>query len=242
MKYYLDTPGTAEVERLAAKLDALRNGKKKQIILITSSVTKEGKSTVASLLARSIAMHRKNTLLIDFDIRRPTLHSIFNISRENGLVDILQSDLPINSFKKESVIPNLFIISSGILNESPANILKTERMTHFFHSIKSQYNNVIIDSPPLIPVSDSLLLSKFVNDVILVVKAGSTPKYVIKRAINMLKDVNVKVSGIVLNNMQNILPHYYDYKTYGYEYYENEEGEKETKKIVRKHGIWNWTY
>lgn len=219
MEYYRDTPGTAEIERLGAKLDALRGRRKKQIILITSSILGEGKSTLAALLARSIAMNRKKALLIDFDIRRPTIHSIFKVPRENGLIDILRSNLHIYAYIKESVIPDLYLISSGILNEIPVEILNTELIKHFFINVKAHFDNVIIDSPPLIPVSDSLLISKFVDEILLVVKAGSTPKNVVKRAINIFDDVNVKISGIVLNNMQNILPYYYDHKTYGYDYY-----------------------
>jgi capsular exopolysaccharide synthesis family protein len=239
-KYYTDTPGSAEIERLGAKLDALRNGKKKQTILITSSVMGEGKSTVASLLARSIAIHRKETLLIDFDLRRPRLHEIFEVNGKNGLIDIMQSDLPFNSALKTTSIPHLKLISSGSLDVAPSEILNNELIKSFFDSIGNDFDNVVVDSPPVIHVSDPLLLSKFVNEVILVVKAGSTPKYVIKRSISMFDDVKVKISGIILNNMQNTLPHYYDYKSYGYQYY-GYRGEREESKIDKwKHDILKW--
>ena len=81
------------------------------------------------------------------------------------------------------------------------------------------YDNIILDTPPIVPVSDPVLLSKFADNVLLVVKAGSTPRYTVKQAITMLNDVKVEISGIVLNNMQNVLPHYYDYNAYGYNYY-----------------------
>jgi len=239
-KYYTDTPGSAEIERLGAKLDALRNGKKKQTILITSSVMGEGKSTVASLLARSLAIHRKETLLVDFDLRRPRLHDIFEVDGKDGLIDILQSDLPFTSALKETSIPHLKLISSGNLDVTPSEILNNELIKSFFDVIGNDFDNVVVDSPPVIHVSDPLLLSKFVNEVILVVKAGSTPKYVIKRSISMFNDVKVKISGIILNNMQNTLPHYYDYKSYGYQYY-GYRGELEESKIEKwKHDIRKW--
>jgi capsular exopolysaccharide synthesis family protein len=218
-KYYIDAPGTAEIERLGAKLAAMRDGNDKQVILITSSITGEGKSTIASLLSRSMAFHQKKTLLIDFDIRRPKLDTIFNVRRKNGLIDILQLDLPVDSYVKETIIPNLLLITSGILRVSPAEIFNLEKIGNFFHSIKELYDNIILDTPPVVPVSDPVLLSDFADNVLLVVKAGSTPKYTVKQAINMLHDVKVEISGIVLNNMRNVLPHYFDYNAYGYNYY-----------------------
>jgi len=239
-KCHLDSPGIAEIERLGAKLDAMRNGKKKQIILITSSVIGEGKSTVASLLARCMAIHRNETLLIDFDVRRPRLHTIFDISRKDGLIDNLRSTLPFNLCVKPTFIPRLNLMSSGILDVSPSEILNTDLVKTFFKNLGKQFDCVIVDSAPVIHVSEPLLISKFVDEVVLVVKAGSTPKYVVKRAIDMFKDVKVDISGIILNNMQNVLPHYYDYNSYGYQYYEYMDDDKPSKEIVRKHGIWNW--
>lgn len=218
-KYYIDAPGTAEIERLVAKLIAMRDGNEKQVILITSSITGEGKSTIASLLSRSMALHQKKTLLIDFDIRRPKLDSIFNVKRKNGLIDILQLDLPVDTYTKNTIIPNLLLISSGVLKQSPAEIFNFDKIDNFFKSIKELYDNIILDTPPIVPVSDPVLLSKFADNVLLVVKAGSTPRYTVKQAITMLNDVKVEISGIVLNNMQNVLPHYYDYNAYGYNYY-----------------------
>lgn len=233
-KYYTDTPGSAEIERIGAKLDALKNGKKKQVILITSSLLGEGKSTVASLLARSLAIHRKKTLLIDFDLRRPRLHDLFDVNCKNGLINILRSDLPFELCIKETLIPHLKLISSGILDVSPSEILNNDLIKLVFDSIGNGFDKVIVDSPPVIHVSDPLLLSKFVNEVIVVVKVGSTPKYVVKRTIRMFHDVKVKISGIILNNMQNALPHYYDYKSYGYQYYGYQGNAEEPKKINGK--------
>jgi Mrp family chromosome partitioning ATPase len=114
-------------------------------------------------------------------------------------------------------------LNSGKLKGSPAEILNSEKIEYLFLDIAETFENVIIDSPPVIPVSDSLFLSRCVDEVILIAKAGSTPKYIIKRAINMFDKVNVKISGLVLNNMQNVLPHYYDYRSYGYNYYRDSD-------------------
>jgi capsular exopolysaccharide synthesis family protein len=222
-QYFTDSPGSAEIGRLGAKLDSMKNGRQRQFILITSSVSGEGKSTIASLLARSKALHHQKTLLVDFDIRRPKLDTIFNVPKKNGLVDILRSELPLNLCIKRTHIPNLTLITSGFLTGNPVEVLNSERIKLFFESIGEHCDEIIIDSPPAIPVSDPLILSKFVDNVILVVKAGSTSKFVVRRAINMFNDINVKLSGIILNNMANVLPYYYDHKSYGYQYYEYEK-------------------
>jgi capsular exopolysaccharide synthesis family protein len=219
-KYYRDTPGLAEIERIVAELEALRKGKKNQFTLITSALSGEGKSTIASLLARVMAFHQKKALLIDFDIRRPRLDQILHSKHKNGLIETLRSELPAKTYIRNTAIPNLFFLNSGKLKKSPAEIFNSDKIEYLFLDIADSFENVIIDSPPVIPVSDSLLLSTYIDEILLVVKAGSTPKYIVKRAISMFNKVNAKITGIVLNNMQNVLPHYYDYKYYGYKYYE----------------------
>lgn len=220
-RFYRDTPGIAEIERLGTELRAMRDGKKNQSILITSSISSEGKSTISSILARSLAFHQEKTLLIDFDIRRPRLNQIFNMKRKAGLIETFRNNLPVNTYIRDTPIPNLFLLNSGRLNVTPAEIFDPEKIEYLFLEVGEHYHNIIVDSPPVVPVSDSLLLSTFVDNVILVVKAGSTPKYVVKRAINMFEQVKVELSGIVLNNMNRVLPHYYDYDSYDYHYYEH---------------------
>ena len=221
---YFDSPGNAEIERLNAKLSALRNGTEKQVVLITSSILGEGKSTVAARIARTSARNRKNaTLLIDFDLRRPRLHRIFNVAKSRGLADILGLQLPLKTCIKRTSIPNLLLLTSGDIQGNPLNLLKSDKIENFFMEVRSFFDHVIVDSPPVIPVCDSLLLGRVVDNVLFVVKAGTTPKVVVKRAIEIFYDVKVEISGIVLNNVNNVLPYYYDSDYYGYKYYEKPE-------------------
>ncbi len=225
--YYEDNPGNAEIERLVAKLDSLCNGSTKQITLITSAVLGEGKSTLASYIAHSSSRNRKNpTLLIDFDLRRPSLDRHFGVRRSNGVVDILSYRKPLKDCLKKTLVPNLFILTSGRIGEgTPIHLLNSDKLKRFFVEVRSFFDFVIVDAPPTIPVSDPLLLGKVVDTVILVIKAGSTSKHVVQRAIDMFKDVKVEISGIILNNLNNILPYYYDYDYYGYKYYEKAEND-----------------
>ncbi|MFQ5641562.1 MAG: tyrosine-protein kinase family protein [bacterium] len=223
--YHSDNAGNAEIGRLIAKLDTLCNGSLQQIVLITSAILGEGKSTVASRLARSSARNRKNpTLLIDFDLRRPRLHQLFGVRKRQGLVDIFDGRIPLRDCIKRTSIPGLMLLTSGRLRkETPIELLTADKIKTFFSEVRNSFDNVIVDSPPIIPVSDPLILGKIVDNVILVVKAGVTSRHIVKRAIDMFLDVKVSISGIVLNNMDNVLPYYYDSNYYGYKYYEKAE-------------------
>lgn len=219
---YQDSPGNTEIERLVAKLDALNYGKRTRVTLVTSALSGEGKSTVASLVARSAAYKLNTpTLLVDFDIRRPTLHRIFQVRKERGMVDIMGLNLTIKNCLKQTSISNLALLTSGASEQNPNALMKTDKVKVFLKTVGLYFENIIIDSPPVIPVSDPLIIGKLVDNVILVIKAGETAKSVVKRAIDMFADIGVKVSGIVMNNMESVMPYQYDYRYYGYKYSAN---------------------
>jgi Mrp family chromosome partitioning ATPase len=110
-----------------------------------------------------------------------------------------------------------------VLTDSPIEVLNSNRIAQLVKEIRSTYMNVIVDVPPVIPVSDPLLIGKLVDNVVFVVKAGYTSRVIAKRALDMLYDIGVTVDGLVLNNMHNVLPYYYDHRYYGYKYFENSE-------------------
>jgi len=226
---YKDTPSNAEIERLLAKLDTVRDGKDKQSVLITSAVQGEGKSTASTLIALASSRDKKNpTLLVDFDLRRSRLYQHFGVNREGGVIDILSNRLPFKLCVKKTHFDNLKILTSGNLHSSPIGALNSESIKRFFNEAFHYFDNIIVDCPPIIPVSDPLVLSKFVDNVILVVKAGSTSKQVVKRAIDMIYSIEVDVCGIILNNMNNVLPYYYDTKHYRYHYYNDDNQDQST--------------
>ncbi|MCB0262118.1 MAG: CpsD/CapB family tyrosine-protein kinase, partial [Calditrichaeota bacterium] len=193
-----------------------------RITLVSSALTGEGKSTIAALIARSTAYKLNTpTLLIDFDVRRPTLHNIFQVRREKGLVDVLNLNLTIRNCLKQTSVPNLALLTSGKTDVDPNELLKSDKIKVFLKGMGTYFHNIIIDSPPVIPVSDPLILAKLVDHIVLVLKAGHTPRSIVKRAIDMFADVNVQVTGLVMNNMQNVMPYQYDYRYYGYKYTPN---------------------
>lgn len=222
-----DTPGNAEIMRLLTKLDTFRNGTPKQTIMFTSALLGEGKSTISTNIAIASSRNRqKPSLLIDFDLRRPKLHHIFKVDKAPGVVDAVTNQVSFQELVKDSGFPNLKIITSGNLNESPIKIFNAQNIKAFLDTASSYYDNIIVDAPPVIPVSDPLVIGKFVDNVILVAKAGETPKRVIQRAVDMIHNVEIKISGIILNNMRNVLPYYYDHKYYGYDYYNYDSDDK----------------
>jgi capsular exopolysaccharide synthesis family protein len=187
----------------------------------------EGKSTLAAFLANTIAFFRETrTLLVDCDFRRPRVHEFFGCDRGEGLAEVLDGTASLELCFRTTHISTLKVLTSGNLSKSPVELLNSDRLREVFSEIKFYFDSIIIDSPPVIPVSDTLILSTEADGVLLVVKAGTTSRYVAGRALANLKDAGVNVLGIVLNNMEKVLPYYYDYSYYGYEYYRTTDRKK----------------
>ena len=220
VKVYKDSPVGSEFQRLINKLDSLRNGKEKQVVLVTSALMGEGKSTITTQLAITAARNLiVPTLLVDTDIRHATLHKIFRIKPNFGLADCLDGHLPLEWCINEGVVPNLKILTSGTSKTNPLELITLEKMKSFLDEIRNQFDMVFLDSAPIIPVSDPVILGRLVDTVILVIKVGETSKQIVKRAIEMMNKSDIKIFGIILNNVNDLLPYYYNYKFYDYEYY-----------------------
>jgi len=186
--------------------------------LITSSNRGEGKSTIAAYLALTIArIRKKKVLLIDADIRRPTLHKIFDLNREFGLTDCLEnSEDPIKLIKTTRQ-ENLFVITAGERSESPSNLFETDIISNILKKVKFYYDMVLIDSSPVLAVSDTLFLAGEANKIVFVILAGVTPREVVVRARDLIRETNAEIIGAVVNNAMEVLPYYYDYKYYSKE-------------------------
>lgn len=218
-----ESPIATEMRRLYSNIRHIDGRSPKRSFLITSANRGEGKSTVASHLALTVARFRgKKSLIVDADLRRPKLHDIFNVPKEPGLYECLNGEIDPLDAVKDTPIDNLKVIPAGRRVKSPAHLFEGDVMTEFFEKIKFYYDIVIVDSAPIIPVSDPMLISSVIDGVILVLLAGRTPRNVSMRAKNILLDANANLLGVVVNNMSEVLPYYYDYRYYGY----TEEDEK----------------
>ncbi|MEE9441096.1 MAG: CpsD/CapB family tyrosine-protein kinase [candidate division Zixibacteria bacterium] len=214
-----ESPYATEFRRLLYNLNGVLSGDKTKIILITSSMLAEGKSIIVAYLAMTAAGRKKRkTLLIDCDLRRPTLHRLFDLPREAGLVEALSEKKSLKDVIKKTANDYLDIITAGKTVANPTDVFDSEAIHNFLNEGRFYYDLILLDCAPVLPVSDPMLLAPLMDGVIMVVKAGSTPREVAQRAARLLQNNKSNFVGIVLNNLENALPYYYNESYYGYEY------------------------
>ena len=208
-QYKAESPEMAEFRRTYAKLRHLNSNKILKNFMITSASLGEGKSTVSALFAITISRyHDTKTLLIDADLRRPRIHELFNLKVENGFAEALAGKKELKKLFKNSAEKNLQILTAGKVKISPSELFNSKIVTDIFNECKFYYDTIIIDCPPVIPVSDPLVIGPEMDGVILVIKAGKTKKEVVKRAKNLMVDSGMNVLVTILNNYGEVLPYY----------------------------------
>ncbi|MCC7161384.1 MAG: polysaccharide biosynthesis tyrosine autokinase [Anaerolineae bacterium] len=186
-------------------------------LLVTSSGPGEGKSTTAANLATTIAQSGKRVILLDCDLRRPSLQNLFNVSNDVGLTDLFLDDAPeLDRVLKPTAIPGLRLLTTGTIPPNPSEILDSKRMTDILSALRSQSDMVVIDSSPALLVADASILGSRCSGAILVVDSGKTRIDVARRALNTLKQANVKVLGTVINKLSTRRTAGYNYHYYNY--------------------------
>jgi capsular exopolysaccharide synthesis family protein len=169
-------------------------------LAVTSAGPGEGKSTVTANLAVAMAQAGFSTLLVDADLRRPSQHRIWNVMNDQGLSTILtRADHLARPDVTNAVMPNLTLITSGPLPPNPADLLSLDRFTTFLKSIKQEFDIVLIDTPPVLAVSDPLVVAADVDAMVVVAYAGRTRIEALRHALGMLSQRSVRVVGVVLN-------------------------------------------
>lgn len=194
-------------------------------IVVTSSVTGEGKSTVAGNLANILSQDGARVLVIDADLRKPAMHYNFFISNGEGLTDVLVGNADLKSVVKK-VDNSLFIITSGTVPPNPSEILGSKSMENLLEELSINFDYIILDTPPVLPVTDALLLAAKADATIMVVKARKTKEKMVKQTYDELIGVRANVIGSVLNECDKSI----DNKYYGY----YEEGKSSKGKRVKK--------
>ena len=221
--YQKESPAGTEFRRLFSNIKAKEKDQKLQTIMVTSATISEGKSLTSSLLAVTIAeLSRVKVALIDFDLRRPKISFYFDLDKGAGVSDVLSGKSTLKLVSRQTIIPNLSIITAGLQDINPSEALDHENMVAFFQELRFYFDYIIIDSPPVIPVSDPLLLAEYADGVLLVVRGGTTQREVVSRASNLLINAKVNVLGVILNDCDEVLPYYYKHRYYGYDYYGKE--------------------
>ena len=189
-----------------------------KILLMTSSGPKEGKSTTVANLAIAMAKAGKKVILLDADLRRPVIHSVFGHDKENGITNYLMGMVSYENLPKQTFLDNLWIVSSGSLPPNPSELLASKKMHDLLERLKKDYDRILIDSPPVIAVTDAAILSKEVDGTILVVAANQTNKDALQRAKGLLDNIKTNLIGLVLNGVD-ISGVYGSYYYYYHHYY-----------------------
>ncbi|MBK6799219.1 MAG: polysaccharide biosynthesis tyrosine autokinase [Acidobacteria bacterium] len=186
-------------------------------MLVTSSHPAEGKTTIVANTAISLAQTGARVLVLDADMRRPRCHKILSVKNDVGLSTFLSRDVKLDNIIQDHEIPNLFVIPAGPVPPNPAELLSSIKLRILVSELQDRFDHIVIDSPPVIHVTDALIISPYVDGVMIVVKSNQTPREAVLRAKQALMDVNAKIFGVVLNNVDlKSEAYYYNYK---YSYY-----------------------
>ncbi|MBN2786553.1 MAG: polysaccharide biosynthesis tyrosine autokinase [Pontiellaceae bacterium] len=186
----------------------------------------EGKSTTCFNLAFVCAQQGEKVLLIDADLRRPVQHTILGVSNRFGLTNVLLRDVPVEEAIKATSVPNLHFLPSGRLPRTSLGVLDPKRIRELIGSLKTKYDVVLIDTPPLVGISDSAIIAKEADGAVIVVQYRKYPREMLNKARQTIESLGVKVVGAVLNNI-NVMrdDYYYYYHSYYSDYYRSSQSE-----------------
>lgn len=184
-----------------------------ETLVVSSPNPREGKSTTAMYLATTMAQSGQRVLVIDSDMRRPRLHKSLGLGRSTGLSNLIVGEATADDVIKTTDIPNLYFLPCGPTPPNPAELLMTDRFREVLGELEDRFDRVILDSPPILAVTDALVMAKQADGVVLVMKAGSTTRDDARNVARQLSDVDARVAGVVLNELD------LDDKSYGYYYH-----------------------
>ncbi len=196
-----------------------------QTMLVTSSQPSEGKTTTAVNTALILAQTGAKVLVIDADMRRPRIHTIFDAENHRGLSSILASrmdEAEIFDLIVKDEASSLYLLYAGAIPPNPAELIGSEQMRRLMAVLKTSFDHIVIDSPPIASFTDSVLISSMVDGVMLIVHGGRASRSIVRRSRQVLQDVGAKIFGVVLNNVK-LEPDDYYYKYYYHHYYKGEE-------------------
>lgn len=168
-------------------------------LLVTSAGPREGKTTSTSNLGIILAQSGARILLIDTDLRRPRLHRTHDLQADVGLTSVLLGEATLDEAIQATQVPNLFILPSGPIPTNPTELMLTERFQEVLAELDQRFDRLVLDSPPVAPVTDAVVLTRFVDGILLVVSAGQTRREILERSLDRLRGVRANIVGVVLN-------------------------------------------
>lgn len=201
-------------------------GKELKTILITSPTPNEGKSTTIANLGVVIAQAQKKVVVVDCDFRNPTQHKIFGVSN-NGMSNCIAMGLYLDDVLVETSVQGLWVIPAGPVAPNPSELLGSDRMSELLKELCEQFDYVLIDTPPIMPVTDAAVMASKVDGVIMLIESGLVAPSIAKDAKTRLEQAGAHILGAVLNKVDVNHGHYgYGKGGYGYYYYYGNDGEK----------------
>jgi capsular exopolysaccharide synthesis family protein len=219
-------PGASKWSRIAEALRGMRTsillsspGSAPKVLMITSSRPAEGKTSVACLTAITLALNGSRTLLMDADLRRPSIHARFKISKQTGLSSVLSGKV---GFREAVVtwteLPNLHLLSSGPVPPLPSELLGSKQMEKLLEELRGEYEFIVVDTPPVLTVTDASILSRLTDATVLILRYGEVQRQVVMRSIDVLGRAGAHILGVAVNVVNFESPEYAEY--YGRKYYE----------------------
>lgn len=213
--------------RTGVMLSSLDNQQPLKTLLVTSAIPNEGKSTTATNLAIAMAQMGERVLLVDMDLRRHNLHDFFSVDNAVGISDVLIDPSRLGAAVREvPQAPNLYLMTGGSTAPNPSELLASERLKQLLTGLRDRFDRIILDSPPLMAFSDSLVLSRLADGVVVVAWGGKTPRATIQHATGALQGVGARIVGMVLNRLDTRKHSGYGYYSYYYGYNKQPATEK----------------
>lgn len=194
----------------------------KKTLLVTSATPTEGKTLIASNLAIVMAQTGKKVLLIDADLRKPAVHKLFQIDKSFGLSSLLVKSGDLRTIAKPTQIPNVHAISCGPIPPNPSELLGSSAMIDNLTLAKESFDWIIIDSPPLLSVTDARILAKIVDGIVFVIRSNKANREVVQKALGLFSDSRNKLLGVVINDVDITKDKYY----YQYYHYSDKDTDK----------------
>ena len=218
-------PGAEAYRVIRTGIQFAQAGKELQTIALTSCTPNEGKSTTIANLAVVLTQAGKRVLLIDCDMRNPTVHKNFNLSNKVGLSSCISMGTALSDAVQKTSIEGLYALTGGVIPPNPSELLGSEQMKNLLQRAKEQYDYVLIDTPPVMPVTDALIVSRFVDGMILVIASAEVKVEMARDVKSQLVNAGANILGVVLNKVRS---EHHGYG-YGYYYYYGNDGEKHKK-------------
>jgi succinoglycan biosynthesis transport protein ExoP len=202
-------PNHPVIAQLTESIDSVRTqlmhdstSKRRQVVLITSASTMEGRTTVASQLAASLARAGRRTLLVDGDVRRPALNSLFDVPLEDGLCEVLRAEVDVADVIRPTHAEGLWLLTAGYCDVDAIHALATEQMQPVFEKLRTEYDFIIIDGAPVIGMSDALIFGQYCDGAILSVRRDYSQMHKINEAAALLRSVGIRLIGSVVNGVR----------------------------------------